>query len=116
MPSDRFIFSDSGVISKFSSNSACMVDFGFNVQGFLLTKQVKLYMPPFTKGQEQFTKVNVLQGWAIAKARIHVERAIQHLKRFRLFQSVVPLTLKDTLDDMVIVCAALTNLPPPLIG
>ena len=51
MSSDRFIFSDSGVISKFSSNSACMVDCGFNVQGFLLTKQVKLYMPPFTKGQ-----------------------------------------------------------------
>lgn len=95
-----------------------MVDCGFNVQGFLLTKQVKLYMPPFTKGQEQLTKVNVLQGLqnSIAKARIHVERAIQHLKRFRLFQSVVPLTLKDTLDDMVIVCAALTNLPPPLIG
>lgn len=73
-------------------------------------------MPPFTKGQEQLTKVNVLQGWEIAKARIHVERAIQHLKRFQLFQSVVPLTLNDTLDDMVIVCAALTNLPPPLIG
>lgn len=32
--SDRFIFSDSGVISKFSSNSACMVDCGFNVLSY----------------------------------------------------------------------------------
>ena len=72
-------------------------------------------MPPFTKGQAQFTKAKVLQGQAIAKARIHVERAIQCLKWFRIFQSVVPLTLKDMLDYMVFVCAALTNLLPLLI-
>ena len=42
-------------------------------------------MPLFTKGQAQFTKAKVLQAQAIAKARIHVERAIQCLKRFPIF-------------------------------
>lgn len=116
LSSDRFIFSDCGVISKFRSNSVCMVDRGFNVQDLLLTKQVKLYMPPFTKGEAQFTKGKVQQGQAIAKTRIRVERAIQRVKRFRIYQSVVPLTLKDVLDDMVVIFAALTNLLPPLIG
>lgn len=51
----------------------------------------------------------------MAKARIHIEHAIKCLKRFPIFQSVVPLTLKDILDDMVFVCTALTNLLPPLI-
>jgi len=72
LSSDRFIFSDCGVISKFLSNSACMVDRGLNVQDLLLTKQVKLYMPPFTKGEAQFTKEiakKVQEGQAIANAR-----------------------------------------------
>ena len=78
-------------------------------------KQVKLYMPLFTKGQSQFTKQKVPKPQAIAKARIHVERAIERVKRFRIFNSVIPLTMKDLLDDIVLVCSALTNLMPPLI-
>ena len=74
-----------------------------------------MYMPPFTKDQPQFTKGKVRQGQAIAKARIHVERAIQRVKRFRIFNSVIPLTMADILDDIVIVCSALTNLMAPLI-
>ena len=83
LSSDRHIFEDCGVISKFEQNTACMVDRGFNVQDLLLVKQVKLYMPPFTKGQRG--------------------------------NSVIPLKMKDLLDDIVLVCSALTNLMPPLI-
>ena len=113
--SDRFIFEDCGVLEKFKPKTSCMVDRGFVVQDLLLSKQVKVYMPPFTKGQPQFTKGKVRQGQAIAKARIHVERAIQRVKRFRIFNSVIPLTMADILDDIVIVCSALTNLMAPLI-
>lgn len=112
LSSDRHIFEDCGVISKFEQNTACMIDGGFNVQDLLLVKQVKLYMPPFTKGQSQFTKQKVQKGQAIAKARIYVERAIERVKRFRIFNSVIPLKTKDLLDD-ILVCSALTNLMPP---
>ena len=77
LSSDRHIFEDCGVASKFEQSTACMVDRGFNIQDLLLVKQVKLYMPAFTKGQSQFTKQKVQKGQAIAKARIHVERAIE---------------------------------------
>lgn len=115
LSSDRHIFEVCEVISKFEQNTACMVDRGFNVQDLLLVKQVKLYMPPFTKGQSQFTKQKVQKGQAIAKARIHVERAIERVRRSRIFNSVIPLKMKDLLDDIVLVCSALTNLMPPLI-
>lgn len=116
MASDRFIFEHCGVLDKFEPGTSCMVDRGFVVQDLLLSKQVKVYMPPFTKGQPQFTKNKVRQGQQIARARIHVERAIERVKRFKIFKSVVPLTMVDILDDMVIVCAALTNLMPPLLS
>ena len=115
LASDRFIFEDCGVIDKFSINSSCMVDRGFVVQDLLLSKGVKVYMPPFTKSQSRFTKRKVRMGQLVAKARIHVERAIQRIKRFRIFKTEVPLTMADILDDSVVVCAALTNLMPSLI-
>lgn len=105
------------IVESFQSLSkiACMVDRGFNVQDLLLVKQVKLYMPPFTKGQSQFTKQKDQKGQVIAKARTHVERAIERVRRFRIFNSVIPLKMKDLLDDIVLVCSALTHLMRPLI-
>ena len=113
--SDRFIFEDCGVLQKFELGTSCMVDRGFVVQDLLLFKHVKVYIPPFTKGQPQFTKGKVREGQGIAKARIHVERAIQRVKRFRVLKSVIPLTMADMVDDMVVACAGLTNLMPPLV-
>jgi hypothetical protein len=114
--SDRYIFDHCGIIDKFENKSACMVDRGFTVQDLVLFKEVNIIMPPFTKGQKQFTKEKVNEGQAIAKARIHVERAIQRVKRFRIFQSIVPLTSLDTMDNIFIICCGLTNLLPPLIA
>lgn len=116
LASDRYVFNHCGVIDKFEKKTACMVDRGFNVQDLMLLKEVNIIMPPFTKGQKQFTKQKVNDGQAIAKARIHVERAIQRVKRFRIFQSVVPLSSLDTMDNIFVICSGLTNLLPPLIA
>ena len=64
--SDCHIFEDCGVLEKFEANTSCMVDRGFVVKDLLLSKQVKVYMPHFTKGQLQFTKEKVREGQAIA--------------------------------------------------
>ncbi len=42
--------------------------------------------------------------------RIHVERVIDRWKNFKILQTVIPVSQVDMLDDVVIVCAALTNL------
>ena len=51
----------------------------------------------------------------IAKARIHVECAIAQIKDFRILQTAFPLTLKDQLDNIFIICAVITNLAPALV-
>ena len=50
----------------------------------------------------------------IARVRIHVERAIERLKDFKIFQGNLPLTLAALADQMLIVCGALCNLLKPL--
>lgn len=50
----------------------------------------------------------------IAKVRIHVERAIERLKNFRILEGNIPLSMVHISDQMVEVCAALCNLLPPL--
>ena len=51
----------------------------------------------------------------VANLRIHVERAINRIKTYRNFKSVLPLTMLHHADDIVRTCAALCNLQPPLV-
>ena len=46
----------------------------------------------------------------IAKVRILVEQVIQQMKTFRLITNELPLSLVSQANDILLVCAALTNL------
>lgn len=78
--SDRFITDDCGVASKFNRNMVALVHRGFYVQDLFLAYHVTVAIPPFTKGETHFTKVQVKQAKTISRARIHVERATGRLK------------------------------------
>ena len=92
-----------------------MADKGFNISDLLVGKGAKLVIPPFLKDKCRFTIKNCARTSTVAKARIHVERAIARIKDFRILQGAIPLTMKDLLDDMFIIIAAITNLAPPLV-
>lgn len=51
----------------------------------------------------------------IAKLRIHVERAIQRLKLFKLLGNNIPWHLKPVVNQMVKVGVFLCNLMPKLV-
>ena len=72
-------------------------------------------IPPFTKGKTHFTKVQVEQAKTISRARIHVERAIGRLKKFKLLSHELPLNMLDLADYIWIIAGAITNLQPPLV-
>ena len=77
-------------------------------------------MPPFTRkcGWGKKKRLNVKeikQTRFIAKLRIHVERAIQRLKQFRLIGNSMPWSLKPLANQMVKVSAFLCNLLPKLV-
>ncbi|XP_044166300.1 uncharacterized protein LOC122950298 [Acropora millepora] len=110
---NRHIAQQSGLLDLLEPGDSIMADKGFNIRDLATKKRVLLNVPPLCKGKQLSTKA-VKTTRQIASVRIHVERAIERLKNFRLPQGNLPLTLLDIADDILIVCASLCNLLPPL--
>ena len=76
----------------------------------LAMRGVLLTIPSFTKGKKQLHGSDVDHSRELARVRIHVERVIGSLKKYRILQTTIPLSLVDLLDSIVITCAALVDL------
>ena len=113
--SDRFITENCGLLEKLNEGDIIVADKGFNISDLLIFKQSKLIIPQFFREKGKFSQRNCTITSNIAKARIHVERAIARIKGFRLLQGAFPLTLKDQLDNIFTICSAITNLAPALV-
>ena len=50
----------------------------------------------------------------IASVRIHVERAMERIKNYHIFDRVIPASLTDLANQMFFVSSALSNFWPPL--
>lgn len=79
-----------------------------------MLKYCKLTVPPGKSLRSQMAKAEADKTEKVANLRIHVERAINRLKFFRIFKNTIPITMIHQCDDMVKVCAALCNLKPLL--
>ena len=58
---------------------------------------------------------NVEQSRRLARVRIHVERMMERLKNFRILAGILPLSLVPHADNILMICAAISNLQPRLI-
>ncbi|XP_020904289.1 uncharacterized protein LOC110242620 [Exaiptasia diaphana] len=112
---DRKITQESGLLELLEEGDSVMADRGFNVRDLLTKKKVYLNMPPFSKKGKQLSRAATKSTRQIAQVRIHVERAIERLKDFKIFQGNMPLTLTPLADHVLVVCAALCNLQKPLV-
>jgi len=61
-----------------------MADRGFTISNNLVPFGVTLHVPAFLNGREQFATSEVIESQTIAAFRIHVECAMQRVKRFRI--------------------------------
>ena len=112
--SDSKLTRCSGILDLLKSGDSVMADRGFDIQDDLTLINVKLNIPPFLKDKDQFTEVEMIQTRRIASLRIHVERAMERLKNFHIFHRVLPPSFVDVAEQMVFVCAVLSNFHPPL--
>ena len=92
-----------------------LADRGFLIMEELLLRGATLLIPPFSKGKTQFSQREIEYGRHLSRARIHVERAIGRIKNFRILQHTMPISLLKHADNILIICAALTNLQPKLV-
>ena len=97
------------------SGVSVMADRGFTVCDMLAEKRVQLNIPPFMKGREQLTIEDVKRGRNIASLRIHVERAISRIKNYTILKGTLPITMIRIANQIVSVCAWLTNFQPALV-
>ena len=64
-----------------------MADRGFSISNDVAPFGITLNIPAFLSGMEQFATSEVIESQTIASVRIHIERAIQRVKRFRILRS-----------------------------
>ena len=60
-------------------------------------------------GKKQFSPEEIEHSKKIARARIHVERAIKYIKDFKIIKNTVNRALLPRLTKMIYCCAMLTN-------
>ena len=91
-----------------------MTDRGFQITEELIMKYCTLSVPPGARIKSQMTNLEVRKTKKIANLRIHVERAINRIKSYRILKSVLLLTVLHSCDDIIRTCARLCNLKPLL--
>ncbi|KAM7300763.1 uncharacterized protein ISCGN_016350 [Ixodes scapularis] len=132
--SDKTIVMTCGVEDHLLPGDEIMADKGFTLDTHLEAQGISLNMPAFTKGiynsaafkrlhhtevaftgKDQLTEEEVTRTRRIACVRIHVERAINRIKTYRIFKQPLSIKSRKHFDSMVFVCAGLCNLKALLI-
>ena len=100
--SDREIVSRSGFLepSLLNSQDSVMADGGFVIYDELKELGVVLNIPCFLAGRDQLTAAEVKESQSIASVRIHVERAIQRVKKFSVLRNEIPLSFHGFVNQI----------------
>ena len=114
--SDREIVIRSGFLElPFDESDSVMADKGFTLED-LLPLGVYLNIAPFLGKSAQMPAEQVVLTQKIASLRIHVERAINKIKNFHIWDGVLPLNLFGLANQIWSVCAFLCNAQPSIIS
>ena len=91
--SDKEITKQSGILDLLEPGDGVMADKGFVINDLLQLSMCSLSMPPFLSANTQFSQDEVISTKSIANRRVHIERAIRHVKEFHIFDRTIPLNL-----------------------
>ena len=112
--SDQKITAHSGIYDLLEEGDSIMADRGFELDDDL-PQGVKLNIPPFLDGREQLDLTDEIQTRRIASVRVHVERAIERVKNYKILQTIFKLSMAPELNKIWIICCYLVNFLPQLV-
>ena len=86
---------ESGILEKelWYPEESVMADRGFTIENDLKELKVDLNKLSFLGGRAELMAAEIKESQTIASVRIHVERAIQRSKKFKVIRNEIPLTL-----------------------
>ena len=113
--SDKEITEKSGFYDYIEVGDQVLADRGFLIADELAVRGATLAIPPFAKGKKQFSQREVENARKLSQARIHVERAIERVKRYQILKNTMAISMIPHADSILTICAALTNLQPKLV-
>ena len=108
--SDKLISIDSGFFKNISMDDCILADRGFTFKEELAAVGGTLKTSYFTKGKSQLSGEEVDTSHKLSNVRIHVERVIGQIAKFRMLQNIVPLTQIDLLEEIMMIVCAIINL------
>ena len=97
--SDKIVTQQSQILTHLKAGDLILADKGFLIHD-LLPKNNFLNLPAFLSGKTQFTKEEAIFSRKVADCRIHVERAIQRLKTYKILD-YVNTPLRPFIDKIV---------------
>ncbi|XP_064472420.1 uncharacterized protein LOC135387683 [Ornithodoros turicata] len=113
--SDSAVIEESGILDVLEPGDGIMVDKGFAFPA--LPPHIKLYRPPHRQFHEpQMSSGDVAETRNVARARVHVERAIRRAKSFHILDKPFPISMIDIAEQVFHVCCFLSNFRLPLIN
>jgi len=102
-------------LDKLSKGDGVMADKGFLIQDELAARQAHLVIPPLLKKKPQFSEEELDRTRSVANLRIHVERCMERIKNYHIFDRAFPISMVDSASDIFVVICALVNFLPPLV-
>jgi hypothetical protein len=112
---DGQIVSESGFVKLLEPGDQVLADKGFpRIITDVENQGAFIVMPPFKRGQNQFSTDENVEGYKCARVRIHVERVIGRMKTFQILQ-FLPYNLLPYIDKIMTVIAFIYNNMPDMI-
>ena len=105
--SDKAIVQHCGILNQLAPGDLVLADKGFLIHD-IMPQGVSVNLPPFLM-KPQFTECEAKFTVKIAKARIHVERAIGRIKDYAIL-SFIDNHLRPMASSVFKICSALVNL------
>lgn len=104
--SDKEVFRHSGISTLLTQEMDVMVD-----KGFLIDDLVPgiVHRPAFLSKRSQLSELDALRTQSIARLRVHVERLIRRVKENKLFDTVIPLSISGSINQIFTVACVLSN-------
>ena len=113
--SDRQITKQLGFLQLVEEEDDIMADRGFTIRDLLLERKARLIIPPFTRACASRSKGRKLVPGDITKTRDIAILRIHVVKTYRILSGVLEPSLRQLLDNILVICAVFCNMRGPLI-